>query len=347
MTVADTRPDSVQRPYLPPTVNPLHQLPTTPIDVVVAVAVLSGMFCLVVACGRAGTMLGNYAFAGIIMHSLLAASSLLYLLTRPKDMVGVQSSIAAGEQVRLVRRVTVLVVVLSIAMPIAITLYNYARSAEYTERDPLSLVIFLILVCCLAPISEELLWRKSSYHLLRRRARYSSNPKALAWLYLILVPLVFGLSHRDMLQSILVIPLGTIATVVYFTTKSLKFAIAIHMFYNITNVTVEAIAKPLVTHLYPSDAALLWPPLIGLTFCCAAGVVFVLWKAIAAEISVFGAMSLLEPLPENAQKQLHPFDPSLYEPTVMHSPYDSDSQQLPTLVSKPRAVERAEIVQKR
>lgn len=353
MTVVETHQNGAKRPDLPPAGNFLYRLPTTPIDVVIAAATLGGMVCLVFVCGRTGTMLagkmlGNYDFAGVIMHSLIVASSLLYLLTRSKGTVGVQSSIVEGEQARLFKRVAVLVVVLSIAMPIALTLYNYAESLKYVERDPFSLVMNLIMTCCFAPIAEELLWRKSAYHLLRRRARNSSNPKVLAWLYLILVPLAFGLSHMNMWQSILVIPLGVTATVVYFTTKSLKLAIAIHMFYNATYSVVQAIAKPLVTHLYPSDAALLWLPLIGLTFCCGAGVVFVLRKAIVAEISVFGTSSSLEPLPKTPQQQRHPFDPSLYEPTVMRSPYHIDSQQLPALVSNPaEAVERAEIVQTR
>ena len=259
-------------------------------DILVLTAVLFVAYLMVTLIGFSAFEVYGRAPSLVIMHVYLAGYALVYFLCRPQDSYGVAPMLSEAEQGPAMKKVACLVAVFCAAVPLAVLGYNRVNHVNYGDPSLEYRIFSHIGACIAAPIAEELLWRKTTYSLVRRYSLLSSYPMVLAVLYLLFMPIAFGFSHNNFFQAITVLPLAAIVTAVYVATKSVVWSIAIHMLYNITCTAVTWLLRPTFRQLSDGDVELIWQVGIAVAIACSAGVVFVLRHALAREVHSFGQL---------------------------------------------------------
>lgn len=259
-------------------------------DILVLTAVLFVAYLMATLIGFSAFEVYGRAPSLVIMHVYLAGYALVCFLCRPQDAYGVMPMLTRAERDPAMKKVACLVAVFCVAVPVAVLGYDKAVHAVYRDLSLYQRIFLVIASCILAPVSEELLWRKTTYSLVRRYSLLSSYPVVLAVLYLLFTPIAFGFSHNNLFQAIIVLPLAAIMTAVYVATKSVVWSIAIHMLYNITCTVVTWLLRPTFRQLSDGEAELIWQAGIAVAIACSVGVVFVLRHALAREIHSFGQL---------------------------------------------------------
>ncbi|MDF7682440.1 type II CAAX endopeptidase family protein [Lactobacillus sp. ESL0679] len=180
----------------------------------------------------------NYVMLIILtaIATILVLAFILYLYQRQLKIENNwgfnQSPHWDGHRLLIMLFSLILIVVCSYTLQILLGVTSQNTSANQATLDKISLQaggLFIPMVCIIAPICEETIFRGLFFNTF-----FMKESKISKWLGIIFSGFVFGYMHDPSITKFIIIywALGCILAWVYTSTKDLRYSMLTHMFYN-------------------------------------------------------------------------------------------------------------------